>query len=198
MCATQDGDVLIDLSPRRSWLAVTGPVALLIIIADRLTKWWIESRLEPGPCLRPDDCIDIIGSLRIHFIENPGMAFSQGENVGQILAVVVIAMTALLIRLAMRTVSPARQALLGLIIGGAIGNLIDRIIRAENGFLSGSVVDFVDLQWFPIWNFADAGVTCGVIGLLLLGGRGEPALSSGDDATDGGTIDTNESDHEQA
>ena len=72
----------------------------------------------------------------------------------------------------------------GLIIGGAIGNLIDRVVRSESGFLRGSVVDFVDLQWFPIWNVADAAITCGVIGLLLLGNRGEPEGTSASQPTE--------------
>ncbi len=177
MRAAQDRDVLASQSSLPGWVRVTGAVSLTIIVLDRITKWWIESRLEPGSCERAEDaCIDLIGSLRLHFIENPGMAFSRGENIGPLLGVVAFIMSGVLIRLAMTASSPWRQAMFGLIIGGAIGNLIDRIVRADDGFLGGSVVDFIDLQWFPIWNVADAGITCGVLGLLLLGNRGEPDL----------------------
>lgn len=179
MRAAQDGDVLTSESSVPSRARLTVLVAVTVIILDRITKWWIESRLEPGSCERAEDaCIDLIGSLRLHFIENPGMAFSQGESVGPFLGIIALVMSGVLLRLAMQSVSPWRHVMFGLIIGGAIGNLIDRVVRAERGFLTGSVVDFIDLQWFPIWNVADAGITCGVIGLLLWGNRGEPDTSS--------------------
>jgi signal peptidase II len=55
---------------------------------------------------------------------------------------------------------------LGLVLGGATGNLIDRAFRdGSGGFLGGHVVDFVDLQWWPVWNIADAAIVCG--GILL-------------------------------
>ncbi len=56
---------------------------------------------------------------------------------------------------------------IGLVLGGAIGNILDRLFRDE-GWLRGSVVDFIDLQWFPIFNVADMGVTIGGF-LLVLG-----------------------------
>ena len=61
----------------------------------------------------------------------------------------------------------------GLIIGGAVGNLIDRAARSDRGFMGGGVVDFVDLQWWPVFNVADAAVVVGVlllIGVTLFGG----------------------------
>jgi signal peptidase II len=55
---------------------------------------------------------------------------------------------------------------LGLVVGGAIGNILDRLFRSGDGFLSGQVVDFIDFQWYPIFNVADAAIVIG--GLLLL------------------------------
>ena len=66
---------------------------------------------------------------------------------------------------------------LGIVLGGALGNLTDRAFRAGDGFLGGQVVDMVDLQWWPVFNLADAALWVG-IGVLLLASRHEPARSS--------------------
>jgi signal peptidase II len=59
----------------------------------------------------------------------------------------------------------------GLVLGGAVGNLIDRVARADAGFLSGPVIDFVDLQWWPVFNVADSAVVVGAIMLVVFGFR---------------------------
>jgi signal peptidase II len=59
----------------------------------------------------------------------------------------------------------------GLVLGGAIGNLVDRVFRSP-GFLSGAVIDFIDLRWWPVFNLADAAITCGCLLLLFSGLRG--------------------------
>ena len=58
--------------------------------------------------------------------------------------------------------------LLGLVLGGAVGNLIDRFFRPGDGFLAGHVIDFIDFQWYPVFNIADIGVVCGGILVVLL------------------------------
>ena len=60
----------------------------------------------------------------------------------------------------------------GLVLGGALGNLADRVFRAPGG-LQGAVVDFVDLRWWPVFNLADAAITCGCVLLVLAGARAE-------------------------
>lgn len=143
-------------------------VALVTIGLDRVTKVWAERNLVAGPC-RPGggECIDLVGSLRLHLIYNPGAAFSQGLGLGPLFGVVAAVMTVVLLRLAAKSTDRIRIVLFGLIAGGAVGNLIDRVVRAESGFLSGSVIDFVDLQWWPVFNVADAAVVCGVIAFLI-------------------------------
>ena len=59
-----------------------------------------------------------------------------------------------------------------MIIGGALGNLADRAFRSGDGFLGGAVVDFVDLQWWPVFNLADAAVVVGGATIVLRGIRG--------------------------
>ena len=60
-------------------------------------------------------------------------------------------------------------------MGGAVGNIIDRLVRSGHGFLGGGVIDFIDPQWWPIFNVADTAISCGVILLLISGfGQREP------------------------
>jgi signal peptidase II len=66
---------------------------------------------------------------------------------------------------------PVLAAAGGLVLGGAVGNLADRVVRAP-GLLRGAVVDFVDLRWWPVFNLADAAITCGCLLLLWVGWRG--------------------------
>jgi signal peptidase II len=67
---------------------------------------------------------------------------------------------------------------LGLVLGGALGNLADRIFRAP-AFGRGSVIDFVDLRWWPVFNLADAAITCGCVLLVLLSlGRSQAASTT--------------------
>jgi signal peptidase II len=103
---------------------------------------------------------------------------------------VVLVIVAVMVWVAGRAHSRAQVVLLGIVIGGALGNLVDRAFRAEDGWLSGAVVDFVDVQWWPVFNVADAAVVCGGIALVVLawfepGGDPDPA----DDASPGGTGD---------
>ena len=75
--------------------------------------------------------------------------------------------------------SRVQLVLVGLIIGGALGNVLDRLLRAPlgdepSGFMRGAVVDFIDVQWWPIWNVADMAVVVGAIALALFGLRAEP------------------------
>ena len=133
---------------------------------DQLTKWWAVDRLAEGRCT-PETCIDVIGSLRFHLHYNFGASFSTGTGFGRWFGVLAILMSAFLIRAALRSDSVRTAVLFGCIAGGALGNLADRAFRAEDGFLSGGVVDFVDLQWWPIFNVADAAIVVGVFLLVL-------------------------------
>lgn len=180
MCSTQDLDVLIpEGSPpwRRPLLAAIVPASLVVLV-DQLTKIWVQNRLVAGPC-RPggDGCIDLILGLRLHLVYNRGAAFSTGTGLGPLFALVALGMSLLLFNLARKRTDRWGPLLLGLIAGGAIGNLIDRVARAENGLLSGAVIDFIDLQWWPVFNVADSAVVVGVIALVIYSFF-EPDLSS--------------------
>ena len=93
------------------------------------------------------------------------MAFSSAERgLGPaiaLLAVVVVVLFLLVRRLGARRTVGAVAA--GLVIGGALGNLLDRAFRGDSGFLGGAVVDFIDLQWWPVFNVADAAIVVGCV-----------------------------------
>lgn len=162
--------------------------ALVVIGLDRLTKVWAERRLVAGPC-RPGgrECVDLFFGGQFHLIYNQGAAFSTGTRMGPVFAVVAAVMTVVLLRLAATTDDRVRAVLLGLIAGGAVGNLIDRIARADHGPLTGGVIDFVDFHWWPVFNLADSAVVVGVIAFVLWSMRPAPPRSADQPPYDGTT-----------
>jgi signal peptidase II len=95
------------------------------------------------------------------------MAFSQGRGLGPVIGVLALVVVVVLLASLRKGGSVLSAVAVGLVIGGAAGNVVDRLFRAgEGGFLSGRVVDFIDLQWWPVFNVADAAVVIG--GILLL------------------------------
>lgn len=140
-------------------------VALLVVVAlDQITKSWAVGALD-------DDTIDLFWTLRFNLHFNSGLAFSQGKGLGGVQAVLACGVAGALAFLARR--SPPWMVLgLGVVAGGALGNAVDRIFRGD-GFLDGKVVDFVDLQWWPIFNVADMALTVGGVVLLALSARAE-------------------------
>ena len=163
------------------WLILVGTV-FAVLALDQLTKWWAVRDLAPPPD-GAGRIVDVIGSLRFRYAENTGMAFSRGAESGRWIGLVVCVVIVVLVVLAVRARSVAVLVLLGVVIGGATGNLVDRALRAENGWLSGAVVDFVDVQWWPVFNVADAAVVVGGILLVLVATR-EPARGDPTPETD--------------
>ena len=138
-------------------------VGLAVLLADQLSKRWALNRLVEGP-------IDLVGSLRFNLAFNTGTAFSMGSGKGlgpwiSLLAIGVVVALALAGGTA-RTRLGAVAA--GLVAGGALGNLGDRAFRGDAGFLHGAVIDFIDLQWWPIFNVADSAIVVGGILLVIV------------------------------
>jgi signal peptidase II len=134
-------------------------IAAVVVLVDQLTKHWAVNHLV-------DHDVDVIGSLRFNLAHNTGMAFSKGTGLGPIIGVVALfVVVGLLVSIGHES-SPLYTPAVGLIVGGAVGNLIDRLFRSP-GWFRGGVVDFIDLQWWPIFNVADIGVTVGGVLLLL-------------------------------
>jgi signal peptidase II len=136
------------------------PVALLVVVLDQLTKWWALERLSRGRT------IDLFWTLRFNLVRNAGAAFSTGRGLGPVLGVLAVIVVIVLVRYGRMAASVPTAVGLGLVLGGAVGNLTDRAFRSGGGgFLGGHVVDFVDLQWWPVFNLADSAIVVG--GLLL-------------------------------
>jgi signal peptidase II len=140
------------------WPLLLG-VAAAVLALDQLSKAWAVSALGDG------HIIDLVGSLRLRLTMNYGSAFSIANGRGALISLLALAVVAVLLATGRHARSRAMALALGLVVGGAFGNLVDRAFREGDGFLGGGVVDFVDLQWWPVFNVADAAI---VIGALLL------------------------------
>ena len=133
----------------------------IIIFFDQLTKHWSLNALSSGKTIK------IFWTLQLNLVFNSGMAFSQGQGVGRIIGVLAIGVVIGLLISLRKPMSLVTTIGTGLLVGGACGNILDRMFRG-NGWMSGAVVDFIDLQWFPVFNVADSAVTIGA-GFLILG-----------------------------
>lgn len=135
-------------------------VAACWLALDQLSKTWAENRLAHGD-------IDLIGSLRLHLAYNTGAAFSSGTGYGPWIALVALVVVGILVWQGRSVRTRTGAVALGLIVGGALGNVVDRALRGDAGFFRGGVIDFIDLQWWPIFNVADMGVVCGAVLLVI-------------------------------
>jgi signal peptidase II len=152
-------------------LRMVAVVAVLVVVVDQGTKSWALAALGDF------DTFDVVGSLRFRVLYNTGTAFSlgSGKGLGPWISVLAIGVV---VALSLGHTSRFRLGAVaaGLIAGGAVGNLGDRAFRGDGGFLHGAVVDFIDLQWWPVFNVADAAICVGA-GLLVLVSLRAPAPS---------------------
>lgn len=140
--------------------AAVAAIVLGVVAIDQLTKSWAVTTLEDGP-------ESIIGhDVELRLSRNTGSAFSLFQGYTPLLAVLAIVLVVLLVRALRRTDDTWIVVALALVLGGAIGNLVDRVARSP-GFLRGAVVDFVSVGGFPTFNVADAAITIGAVVLVL-------------------------------
>jgi signal peptidase II len=141
--------------------AVPALVAIVVIVLDQLSKGWVVATLGPTTMTR---FIPVVGDgVRIAYSHNTGVAFSMFEGHPEILTVAALLIVAGAIYFYATQLPNHRlgiQLIMGLIMGGAFGNLIDRIRL-------GYVVDFIQVGWFPIFNLADSAITVGAALLML-------------------------------
>jgi signal peptidase II len=157
------------LPTRRRQLTVLLTVAVLVFAVDHLTKWLVTQHIALG------DQVPESGPVTLHHVENRGAAFGLFPQL-QFIFLAVALVVAAYILVAGRRFGPGvfPQVLLGMVLGGAVANAVDR-------FIQGYVVDFIDLQRWPVFNVADMAIVIGILlGALTL--RMEPA-SRGDPAT---------------
>ncbi len=154
-------------------------MAALVVVVDQLTKWWAVHALGDG------HIIDLVWTLRFNLVRNSGAAFSTGRGLGPLLGLGAVVVVVVLIRLGRVYRSPGTALALGAVLGGAVGNLIDRAVREGSGrFLGGYVIDFIDVQWWPVWNVADMAIVCGGIALAWLVSREADAADAADPGSD--------------
>ena len=151
--------------PRRQSgaLVVLVAVALLVYAADVISKVVVVATLTENEPVR------VVGSLlQLDYLRNPGAAFSLGaDGYTVVFTLIAAAVIVAILRMA-RTLASGRWAVaLGLLLGGALGNLTDRIARSP-GPLRGWVVDFVQLPHWPVFNLADSAICCGGVLMVLL------------------------------
>ena len=127
-------------------------VALMVVLIDQVTKTIAENQLAKKP-------FHIVGPIQLRLEFNSGAAFSIGRGLGPALAVVAILAVVIIWFTARRSGSSIVLIASGLVAGGAMGNLSDRIFRHN----SGSVIDFVYTKYWPTFNVADSCITIGVV-----------------------------------
>lgn len=145
---------------------ITFAIATVVVVLDQLTKFLAVRYLEGQPS------IDILGPwLRLSFLRNSGAAFSLGTGYTFIFTGIAIAVAVVIVRTSRKLGSLGWAIALGGLLGGALGNLLDRLLR-EPGFMRGHVVDFIAFPNFPVFNLADSAIVCSSILMVVLAVRG--------------------------
>jgi signal peptidase II len=140
--------------------------AAVVFALDRMTKLWVEAALAGRPP------IEIVpGVLSFNYTTNSGGAFGLGRSAPWVFAGATVLVSVVIVFVSFRLDRRPLALALGLILGGALGNLTDRILNGPG--LSGSVIDFIDLQVWPVFNLADASIVVGAIVLAMSSARRE-------------------------
>jgi signal peptidase II len=142
--------------------------ALAVLVADLVSKVAIVATMHEG------DTVRVVGRLfRIDYTRNAGAAFSIGTGATVLFSAVAVVVAVVIVRQARRLVSRSWAVTLGLLLGGALGNLVDRLLRSP-GPLRGHVVDWIELPHWPVFNIADSAIVIGGCIAVLLAARGVP------------------------
>ncbi|CAL9287452.1 signal peptidase II [Streptomyces sp. NPDC095602] len=141
-------------------------VAIVAYLLDLGSKMLVVAKLE-----HHDPIVVIDGLLKFEAVRNPGAAFGIGEAFTVVFTVIAAAVIVVIIRLARKLYSLPWAIALGLLLGGALGNLTDRIFRAP-GVFEGAVVDFIAPAHFAVFNLADSAIVCGGFLIVILSFKG--------------------------
>lgn len=163
-----NGEAAVDRSPatRRRRIILLFCVAVLAYLLDLGSKMLVVAKLEH------QEPIEIFGDwLKLDAIRNAGAAFGLGEAFTIIFTIIAATVIVVIARLARKLYSLPWAIALGLLLGGALGNLTDRIFRAP-GVFEGAVVDFIAPAHFAVFNLADSAIVCGGILIVLLSFKG--------------------------
>jgi len=153
-------------SGRRRRIAVLVAVAAFAYVLDLITKVLVVEKLEGR------DPIEVIGTwLQFRAVRNPGAAFGIGEALTIVFTAIAVIVIVVIIRIARRLYSTPWAIALGMLLGGALGNLTDRVFRSP-GVFRGHVVDFIAPAHFAVFNLADTAIVCGGVLIVALSFRG--------------------------
>ncbi|HEY1670591.1 MAG TPA: signal peptidase II [Trebonia sp.] len=153
---------------RKRRIAVLVGVAVFVLAADIITKAVVVAHL------RPDQPVHLLGNvLEFWLIRNPGAAFNVGTGETAVFTIIAFGVIVYIARTARKLYSAGWAIALGLLLGGAMGNLGDRIFRSP-GLFRGDVVDWIGVvpRYYPIFNLADSAIVCGGILTVVLAMRG--------------------------
>ncbi len=150
---------------------VAAVVAVIVVAVDQLTKTWAVHRLAHGS-------IHVIWKLDLQLTYNSGSAFSLAQGWAPVLGAVAVVIVVVLFGVVRKVRSRVLGAAIGLVVGGALGNLADRLVRSHHG----AVVDFIALHFWPTFNVADSCIVVGSLSAAALLWRGgvPPAHASPD------------------
>lgn len=153
-------------SPRPRRVGVLVAVALAALAADVVTKVVVVATLQDREPIRL-----LGGLLTLRETRNSGAAFSIGTGYTVVFTLIAIGVVVAILRTARNLRSLPWAICLGLLLGGAVGNLVDRMLRAPAP-LKGHVVDWIQVPNFPVFNLADSSIVCGGVLAVLLAARG--------------------------
>ncbi|MEI6361178.1 MAG: signal peptidase II [Actinomycetes bacterium] len=174
---------------RRRSLIVLGCVAVGVVVLDQLSKHWVVSSILPRLQSGEGPIVLLGGLVKFTYTENTGAAFSMGTGMTWVFTLIAIGVAVVILRSSRRLGSVWWAVALGGLLGGAVGNLIDRLTR-EPGFGRGYVVDWIQLPHFAVFNLADSAIVCSAILMVALSvfgvefdgrPRGASAASAGAD-----------------
>jgi signal peptidase II len=135
-------------------------ISAVIVLSDQASKAWALRDLADGRI------IHVIWTMQFNLTYNRGMAFSRGTGLGPIIGVIGLVVVALLLLSLRRADNALTRVATGLIIGGAVGNILDRLFRGS-GWMRGAVIDFIDFQWWPVFNIADMAIMIGAATMMV-------------------------------
>lgn len=165
---TGQADAGAELQPAPGKRRVTTllAVAIAVLAADIVSKTIVVATLSDRPP------IELLGTfLQLTVSRNPGAAFSIGPSITVVFTAIAVGVIAFILRASRRIRSLGWAVSLGLLLGGATGNLTDRLLRYPGPF-RGYVVDWIWLTHWPVFNLADSSIVCGGILAVLLAIRG--------------------------
>jgi signal peptidase II len=151
---------------RKRRIGVLLGVAVLVLALDITSKLLVVAKLSGDRHIRL-----LGGFLTLRESRNPGAAFSLGTSLTLLYSAIAITVIVVILRTSRRIRSVGWAVTLGLLLGGATGNLIDRIFRSP-GLFRGWVVDWIQVPHWPVFNLADSAIVCGGILAVLLSARG--------------------------